>query len=196
MTAECQSTLRNRLLALLIAGIGGLAATAISFAMAVYDAANPDPVAIVAPGKAIDTGRWIITPERAFSGSVPPTGIPSPDPKTYVMLEFELENRSAASSYASMNLFALDPPVPGLKNPVVHLARDSWIASPIHPGMPEKMVIAWEWPAGKPVPHELRLLIGSQFYKRRDNLYGASGWFNGDPAAVVALPVESEQRSQ
>ena len=196
MTDERQSTLRNRLLALLIAGIGGLAATAISFGMAVYAAANPEPVPVVAPGKPIDTGRWIITPERAYSGNTPPTGIPSSDPRTYVMLEFDLENRSAVSSYASMNLISLDPPIPGLKNPVVHLARDSWIASPVHPGMPEKMVMAWEWPAGLSVPRALRVLVGGQFYKRRDNLYGASSWFNGDTVAVVELPVTAEQRPQ
>ena len=53
------------------------------------------------------------------------------------------------------------------------------------------MIAAWEWPAAQPLPRELRLKIGSQIHKRRDNLYGAPGWFDRDPIAVVVLPVSA-----
>lgn len=182
-------TVRQRLLAILITGIGGAAATAASFAMAVYDAANPEAVAVIAAGEPVDTGRWIVTVREARAGPTPPTGIEPPEPKTFMMVEFDVDNRSAETSNVLTKLLAIDPPVPGLPDPVVYLARDRWIASGVNPGMPERMIAAWEWPPALPPPRTLRLLIGSQIYKRRDNLYGASGWFDRDPVAAVELPV-------
>ena len=61
MSAEQRLTLRRRLFAFVVASVGAAAAAAISFAMTVYDAANPKPVPIAAPGQPIDTGRWTIT---------------------------------------------------------------------------------------------------------------------------------------
>jgi hypothetical protein len=53
------------------------------------------------------------------------------------------------------------------------------------------MIAAWEWPQAVPVPQQLRLKVTSQIHKRRDNLYGAPGWFDREPAAVVTLGVGS-----
>lgn len=55
--------------------------------------------------------------------------------------------------------------------------------------MPEKLTVVWEWPQGETPPQEVRLLIGSEIYKKRDNLYGASTWLDRDPIAVIQLPV-------
>ncbi|AZO00297.1 hypothetical protein EJ066_25990 [Mesorhizobium sp. M9A.F.Ca.ET.002.03.1.2] len=182
-------TVRQRLLAILITGIGGTAAAAASFAMAVYDAANPEGVAVVAAGEPVDTGRWIVTIREARAGPTPPTGIEPLEPKTFVMVEFDADNRSAETSNVLARLLAIDPPIPDLPDPVVYLARDGWVAGGINPGVPERMIAAWEWPPALPPPRTLRLLIGSQIYKRRDNLYGASGWFDRDPVAAVELSV-------
>lgn len=64
-------------------------------------------------------------------------------------------------------------------------------AGGLQPDMPERMIAAWEWPAAVPVPPQLRLKVASQIHKRRDNLYGAPGWFDREPAAVVTLAVGS-----
>lgn len=189
MAVERLSVMRRRLLTVLAAGIGGVAASAVSFAMAIYDAAHPEPVRVAQIGEPVDTGRWIVTLRAARTGPVPPTGVEPPEPRTFLTVEFDLENRSAASSYASTNLLSIDPPVADLRDPTIYLARDRAIANPVHPEMPERLIAAWEWPATLPPPSELRLLVGSQIYKRRDNLYGASGWFDRDSVATVVLPV-------
>jgi hypothetical protein len=186
------SALRQRLLAFLVVGIGGIAASAVSFAMTVYEAAQPEVIPIVATGEPIDTGRWIVTIHGARTGATPPTGVEPLEPKKLLMVELELNNRSATSSYASSNLLTVDPPIPGLPDLTFYLERDKWIASPLNPDMPERLIAAWEWPATQPLPRELRLKIGSQIHKRRDNLYGAPGWFERDPVAVVVLPVAPE----
>lgn len=56
-----------------------------------------------------------------------------------------------------------------------------------HAGKVDRSV---EWPQGTPPPQEVRLLIGSEIYKKRDNLYGASSWLDRDPVAVIQLPVQ------
>lgn len=185
------SALRQRLFAFLVVGAGGIAASAVSFAMTVYEAAQPEAVPVIAAGEQIDTGRWIVTVHGARTGTIPPTGVEPYEPKNLLMVELELNNRSATSSYASSRLLTIDPPIPGLSDPVFYLKRDKAIASPLNPDMPERLIAAWEWPPAQPFPQELRLKIGSQIHKRRDNLYGAPGWFDRDPVAVVVLPVSA-----
>jgi hypothetical protein len=192
MSAAQRLTLRRRLFAFLVAGVGAAAAAAISFAMTIYDAANPRPVPIAVPGQPIDTGRWTITFREARTGSIPPTGIKPFAPKKLVMVEFDLDNRSASTSSAFLRLFTIEPPVASLPPPVFYLARDRAIAGGLQPDMPERMIAAWEWPQDVPLPQQLHLRVGSQIHKRRDNLYGAPGWFDRDPVAVVTLAVAPE----
>jgi hypothetical protein len=172
-----------------VASVGAAAATAISFAMTVYEAAHPKPVPIAATGQPIDTGRWTITFRDARTGSIPPTGIKPSTPKKLVMVEFDLDNRSASTSNVFSRLFIIEPPVPNLPSPSFYLARDKSVAGGLQPGMPERMIATWEWPAAVPVPEQLRLKVTSQIHKRRDNLYGAPGWFDREPAAFVTLAV-------
>lgn len=196
MPDELRSTLRQRLFAVLVAGLGTATASAVSFAMAVYEAANPEPLPMAAQGEAIDTGRWIITIREARFGETSPRGVASSDTKTFLTVAFDLDNRSAASAYASTNLLAIEPPPENLPDPVFYLARDGHFASRLNPAMPERLLAAWEWPAGQSAPRVVRLVIGGQIYKRRDNLYGASSWFDGDPVAVMELPVSPHEAGE
>lgn len=191
MPAEQRPTWRHRLFAFIIAGIGAAAAAAISFAMTVYEAAHPKPLPVAAPGQPIDTGRWIVTFRDARTGSIPPTGIKPSNPKKLVMVEFDLDNRSASTSNVYQGLFAPDPPVANLTAPAFYLTRDRSVAGGLQPDMPERIIAVWEWPPAVPVPQQLRLKVTSQIHKQRDNLYGAPGWFDRDPAAVVTLAVGS-----
>jgi hypothetical protein len=174
-----------------VASVGAAAAAAISFAMTVYEAAHPKPVPVAAPGQPIDTGRWTVTLRDARTGSIPPTGFKPSTPKKLVMVEFDLDNRSASSSNLFHRLFTIEPPVANLGQPTFYLARDKSVAGSLQPDMPERMIAAWEWPPAVPVPEQLRLKVTSQIHKRRDNLYGAPGWFDGEPAAVVTLAIGS-----
>ena len=69
MSVTPRSTLRQRLFAFLAAGIGGTLAAAMSFAMTVYEVANPNVIPNVEAGSPIDTGRWIVTsdPDEALA---------------------------------------------------------------------------------------------------------------------------------
>lgn len=189
MHAEQRLTWRRRLFAFVVASVGAAAATAISFAMTVYEAAHPKPVPIAAPGQPIDTGRWTITFRGARTGSIPPTGFKPSTPKKLVMVEFDLDNRSATSSNVYSRVFTIEPLIPNLPSPTFYLARDKSVAGSLQPDMPERMIAVWEWPAAVPVPEQLRLKVMSQIHKQRDNLYAAPGWFDRDPAAFVTLAV-------
>src|SRR4029450_13922649 len=191
MSAEQRLTWRRRLFAFVVASVGAAAATAISFAMTVYEAAHPKPVPIAAPGQPIDPGRWPTPFRDARTGSIPPTGIKPSTPKNLVMVEFDLDNRSASTSNVFHRLFSIEPPVANLPPPAFYLARDKSVAGGLQPNMPERMIAAWEWPPAVPVPQQLHLKVTSQIHKRRDNLYGAPGWFERDPVAVVPPPVGS-----
>ena len=189
MPAEQRLSWRRRLFAFVVASVGAAAAAAISFAMTVYDAAHPKPVPVAALGQPIDTGRWTITFRDARSGAIPPTGIKPSTPKKLVMVEFDLDNRSASASNVFSRLFTIEPPVANLAPPAFYLVRDKSVAGGLQPDMPERMIAAWEWPPAVPVPQQLRLKVTSQIHKRRDNLYGAPGWFDREPAAFVTLAV-------
>lgn len=64
-----------------------------------------------------------------------------------------------------MKLLALDPPVTGLADPTIYLARDRFVAGAIHPGLAEKLTLAWEVPIDAALPDKIRLSVGSQIYK-------------------------------
>ncbi|WP_457580190.1 hypothetical protein [Ensifer canadensis] len=193
MSIARRSKLKRRLLAMLLTGIGGMAAAAVSFATAVYQAANPAPVELARKGEPIDTGRWVVTINNASLADVPPTGTKPVDPKRFLTVDLELDNRSAATSNAFMQLVSIETPTPAtLPEPVYYLARDKWIAGAINPGMPEKLIAVWEWPEGLPNPKALRLSVAKQIYKPRDNLYGAPGWFDDGKSAIVELAVSGQ----
>jgi hypothetical protein len=195
MSFQQRSTLRQRLFAFVAAGVGGTLAAGISFAMSVYDAANPDPTPVAAVGEPVDAGRWIVTIHGARIGSVPPTGVPPSTPTRLVMVDLDLDNRSAETSNVFHRLLSFEPPAPQFDGPMsttFYLARDNGIAGGINPGMPERLIAAWEWPEGQPLPETLRIRVTNHIYKRRDNLYGAPGWFERDAAAVVEVPVSHD----
>jgi len=187
MANEQRRSLRQRLFAILIAGIGSAAASVISYAAAIYHAANPAPLRTAATGEMIDTGQWHITIAGARISNKPPTGIKPTEPQTFLLVDFEADNRSAASTFIPSALFSFDPTIPELPEPTIYLVRDRWIAGPVNPRMPEKLTAAWQLPQDYAPPPELRLLVGSQIYKERDNLYGASNWFDREPVAAVEL---------
>ncbi|KOF17346.1 hypothetical protein AC244_17575 [Ensifer adhaerens] len=188
-----RSKLKRRLPAMLVTGIGGMVAAAVSFATAVYEAANPAPVELVKKDEPIDTGRWLVTINNASMAAVPPTGTKPVDAKRFLTVDLELDNRSAATSNAFMRLISIEM-LPSIKlpEPVYYLARDKWIASAINPGMPEKVIAVWEWPEGSPSPKALRFSVAKQIYKPRDNLYGAPGWFEDGKAAIVEMAVSGQ----
>ncbi len=189
MTSDRRSSMRHRLLAFVVASVGGAAAALVSFAVSVYEAAHPEPLRTVAAGEPVDTGRWFLTVVDVRMADMPPTGRAPEEPKQFLTVDFELDNRSAKTSGVFTNLLVPEPPVEGLSDPQIYLARDRRIASGVHPDMPERLIAVWEWPATQKLPRTIRFLIGSQIYKRRDNLYGASNWFDREPVAMVELPV-------
>lgn len=187
-----RQTVRRRLLAFLIAGVGSMTATAISFGMTVYEAAHPKPVPVAMPGQPIDTGRWIITLREARMSELLPTGGKPFTAKRILTITFDLDNRSASASNVFSDLIKFDPPIPNLSRLSFYLARDKWVAGSIQPDMPERLIATWDWPQSVPEPQEVKLKIISQIFKRRDNLYGAPGWFDRDPVAIVTLPVAAQ----
>ena len=187
MSETRQSTVRQRLLAIIVAGVGSFLAAAASFGMSVYEAANPPPLPVRQAGDRLDTGRWTVTLHSARIATTPPTGVPPSKPTTYLMLELDALNMSATPSYLSTNLLSVGPDMPD--RPDVYLARDEALGGPLNPGMEERLIVVWELPADRPPPASLRVLVGSQIYKVRDNLYGASGWFDREPVAAVELAV-------
>ncbi len=106
------SRLRQRLLALVIAGVGSAAASIISYASAIYAAANPEPIRQLAIGEELDTGLWHVVFADARLADRPPTGFKPSQPKTFVTVAFRITNQSASSAYVSRNLLQTDPQMP------------------------------------------------------------------------------------
>ena len=190
MTEPTRATIRQRLYAFLIAGLGGLVASAISFSSAVYEAAYPSRPPAVAAGRQIDTGRWFVTLRSARTATAPPTGVPTSQPQRFVLVDMDVVNRSAKPNNLLARVVRLAAPASKLETPTVYLGRDKYLAGYFNPDMPERVTVAWEWPEGVPVPDRLTLTVIGQIYKFRDNLYGDSNWFDHDPVATVDLPVE------
>jgi hypothetical protein len=189
MTESTPKPVRQRLYAFLVTGLGGLVASAVSFGMTLYDAAHPPQTPVAQAGQQIDTGRWFVTLRSAHFGTIPPTGVVPFDPKPLLMVDLDIANRSATASNVVNRVVMLDDPAVKLMDPTIYLDRDKYIAGFFNPDMPERVTLAWEWPSGTPMPKTATFKVNSQIYKIRDNLYGASGWYDQGTAATVELPV-------
>jgi hypothetical protein len=175
--------LRKRVVTFVIAGLGAGAAAAVSFAMALYDAAQPKVLAIVRIGEPVDTGRWRVTV------------LGSQFDKERLSVDMEITNLSAMTSNSFSHVLTLLDAPPGLATPSYILARDNAVAYNLHPNMPERLTAQWQWPKDVSPPRTVEFTFASQIHKRRDNLYGAPGWFDRPPVARITLPVKSEARS-
>lgn len=145
-------------------------------------------MSLVAAGEPVDTGRWSVSLLDAKFGTK--SGASSEKPEQ-LQVQLEITNRSAETSSAIMQLLALANAPAGLEQPTFTLVRDNAILFGLHPGMPERVIATWDWPQGSAPPQSVEFSIASQIHKRRDNLYGAPGWFDRDPVAVVTLAVGS-----
>lgn len=189
LAIDRRASLRQRLLAVAVASVGAAAAATVSFALSVYEAAHPQPLREVGANEPVDTGQWIVTLLEARIDDVAPNGRTPAEPKKFLSVGFDLNNRSAATSAAFSNLLMLDSVIQGAAGPEFYSARDRRMIAGLHPDMPERIMAVWELSAAQSPPATVRLLIGSQIYKRRDNFYGASNWLDRDPIAVANLPV-------
>lgn len=153
-----------------------------SFAMALYDAAQPIELRVVQTGEPVDTGRWRV----AVLGSR--------FEQDRLSVEMEITNLSAMSSNSYAHVLKLIDAPPDLATPSYRLVRDDAIAYDLHPNMPERLIAQWQWPKEAPRPQNVQLTFTSQIHKRRDNLYGAPGWFDRPPVTRISLPVRSEAK--
>jgi len=181
------ASLRKRAVTLAITGAGAALAGLVTLSWALYQAANPAKLPQLTAGQPIDTGKWTVVLRHASFHKAAPDGSTT----NRLAVDVELTNRSATASLNFMNLFALEQPPTGLGDPTFYLWRDKAIASDLQPDMPERVVVIWDWPETAPPPAAVRIDIASQIYKRRDNLYGAPGWFDRPPVAFVELPVST-----
>ena len=148
--------------------------------MALYDAAQPKELRIVQAGEPVDTGRWkVAVLDSRFD-------------QERLSVEMEITNLSALSSNSYGHVLKLVDAPPGLATPTYLIARDNAVAYDLHPNMPERVVVQWTWPKETPPPQTVQFTFTSQIHKRRDNLYGASAWFDSDPVAMVELSVSRD----
>jgi len=183
--------LRRRTMTRVVAGLGGTVAALVALGAAIL-AGGPEPVPAAAPGQSIDSGRWQLSVAGARYVPGDANATIALARQNSLVVDLMLTNQSASSSNSYMQLVSLDPAVsPDI--PTFILARDKGFSSDLHPGMTEHVVVVWKWPDRIPAPSDVRLLVAGQAYKKRDNLYGAPGWFDRDPVAAVAVPVQQVQ---
>jgi hypothetical protein len=181
--------LKKRATTFVVAGLGAGAAAIASLSAALYEAANPEQLPVVAAGEPVDTGRFSVTLLYASFGKEKDA---LPEKPEQLRVAMEITNLSAGTSNAFMRLLTLGNAPAGLKHATFTLTRDDAILFGLHPNMPERVIAKWDWPKESPPPASVDFTIASQIHKRRDNLYGAPGWFDRPPAAKVVLPVKRE----
>lgn len=175
-----------------LATVGALSAALISLGYSAYQQRLPDAVPTVEVGAPIDAGRWKVSVLSAGIASELPNGSKlSPDKKA-IVVEMTLENISSQSSNLYGDLIKLVD-VPDAPKPNFYLLRDNAILWDLQPRMPEKVLAAWEVPADMDEPQSLRLRIQGAFFKPRDNLYAAPGWFPAGDVAEIDLPLVTHQ---
>lgn len=173
------------------AGIAAVAAVLAVWWSGGFAAAPPPSLPALEAGKGLDTGQWHVVVLGATLSAKRPDGRPAAPGKASLAIELELTNRTKASSNdiatAIRPMLAAIPPKTLPTTQV--LRRDNSVLSSLHPKMPERIALAWDIPLASKIPEPLPVVVMSKLHKRRDNLLGASGWFDPKPMAEVHLSV-------
>ncbi len=178
-------------LAKLLAGAGGLLAASISLGYSLYERRQADVVPQVEAATPVEAGRWKVSVNRSAVGTEMPNGAKISPGKKAIVVSMMLENISAQSS----NLYGglIKPAnLPDIPKPQYYLTRDRAILWDLQPRMPEAVTAVWEVPENVALPDVLTLQVEGEFFKPRDNLYSAPGWFPSGAVAEIALPLDGE----
>ncbi|MDM9625236.1 hypothetical protein QTL95_04985 [Rhizobium sp. S152] len=178
-------------LAKLLAGAGGLLAATISLGYSLYERRQADVVPQVEAGTPVEAGRWKVAVTGSTVGKAMPNGARISSGKKAIVVSMMLENISAQSS----NLYGglIKPAnLHDVQKPQYYLTRDQAILWDLQPRMPEAVTAVWEVPENVALPDVLTLQVESEFFKPRDNLYSAPGWFPAGTIVEIALPLDDE----
>lgn len=137
-------------------------------------------------GVPIEAGRWEVKVLRAGIRDDLPGGSPVARREPALVVEAVLANRTGETSYDARDVLVPDPPLSD-QPPEAYLMRDRKLLYSLHPGLPERVALAWRLPPGTEMPRSLRLLVQAKRYKKRDNLYGFAGWYDPRPIGFVNL---------
>lgn len=188
------AALRNALTSRLAIGLGGLLALGATTIQTVVDAMPSQALPALAAGQSLDAGRWRLAIFAASVSSGPrPNGQQVPRGTRLLSVDLDILNRTSETSNTFARVLSIDPEIPGLQpNPSFYLMRDGSLLEALHPGLPERVRVAWTVPETVQLPRELRLTVTAESFKPRDNLLAAPGWFNPKRIATVSLPIRVE----
>lgn len=190
MTDATPTRPKPRLFAGLMAGIGGFIALVISTVTAIYEIRAKPQVPVIMPGAPTEAGRWIVGVRSAELANQTPDGSKMRDGKLALIVELDLENRTAATSNAYYNVLRLVEPSLGADaKPMLYLKRDGALLAGLNPRMKETVQAVWTLPPGTARPKAVKLSVTAETFKPKDNLYAAPGWFNPHVVGDVVLAV-------
>jgi hypothetical protein len=170
-----------------------LALSALGSAHLIAAPSESSPLPSLLPGAAIDAGQWRVRPLRAWLSSEHPLRRPAVPGASYLLVEVELTNLMQRSSRDFAFVLHIDQPeLKQLGEPSFVLVRDMELPDRLHPNMPEALLLAWPWPAGREAPGALRVAIHAKIFKAVDNLVGSPGWFNARAIATATLPLSAQ----
>ncbi|MFK0334382.1 hypothetical protein ACIQUB_25045 [Rhizobium sp. NPDC090275] len=175
----------------LLAGAGGLLAATVSLGYSLYERRQADIVPKVEVQTPVDAGRWKVIVNASALGPQMPNGAKVSSGRKAIIVSMMLENLSAQSSNLYGSLIKLTN-LPNIPKPQYYLTRDRAILWDLQPRMPEAVTAVWEVPENAALPAVLRLQIEGEFFKPRDNLYSAPGWFSSGTIAEIALPLDGK----
>ncbi|MGK9232951.1 hypothetical protein KXS07_14965 [Inquilinus limosus] len=174
----------------LTTGIGGFLAAGVALVMTIASYGKDEALPSFRAGAPIEAGQWRVVPLSARIDGATPDGRPVRDGGKAVVVEVELTNRTAESSNSFYRLLTLDPPI-GEDRPDVFLLRDRDRAAELHPDLTERLAMVWILPQEATAPAVLRLVVHGMVYKRRDNLWGESGWRSPHAVGTIEMPVQA-----
>ncbi|MFE0757122.1 hypothetical protein ACFW16_24395 [Inquilinus sp. NPDC058860] len=181
--------LKSRTVVWLTTGIGGFLAAGVALVMTIASYRTDQPVPKLALGAPIEAGEWRFVPLSARIATTTPDGRKVRDGQKALVVEMELTNRTAASSNSFARLLTLDPSVGADDRPTYMLLRDQDLLWEVHPNMTERVAAVWTMPQGAAVSPMLTFAVHTSDYKRRDNLWGHSGWYNPHVLGTLDMPV-------
>jgi hypothetical protein len=199
--AERRTAVRLRLVVLVLALIG-LGAVWATGGLAKDASYHPDDgIQTVAVGETVDTGPFRMSVDAAAVfdeyGKLRPFG---DDNGSILVIKLTMENLTDVSIGTSLYAVSIEG-FTGLSKPdsiQTVLERDGSAAHYLHPGLPERVVYAWELNPGADPPTEVKVILHGATWR---NFIGFAfmnepQWLDHGPRAEVSVPVEDRRAGQ
>jgi hypothetical protein len=172
-----------------------LVAVVATAALGGFGQAKSKPLPQYKAGHRYQGGALAVTPLRAWVARYKPGGrVDAFNPKSYLVLQVEVENRTprsfSAFGYPQQDLILVSDKREPIKSDLLMRSDDHSVAGDLHPRLKQRIDLVWTLPKNYVYAPQATFGVFARAYKAKAYINDEGAWVQGKPAAKYAMAVQ------